>query len=527
MLIRERLAAELAAAVSRVRGDQADLPAIQLDVPPSPELGDFSSDIALTLARQSGDSAAQVAQALARDIPAPSGLLERVEVSSSGFLNFRLRPDWLETTLALILEQGDDYGRCPDLGNGEKVLVEFVSASPTGPLTVGHGRGAALGDALASVLEWNGYEVSRESYVNDAGHQFDRFGRTLEAHYLRELGKPAPMPLDGYQGEEVVELARRLRERLGDSLALLPAEERREQMAREGVAAVLAQQQQVLEQFGVRLDAWYSEHSLYAHGQVDAAVSALRAKGDAYDDEGAVWLRSVAHGDGEDRALIRSNGRPTYLAGDLAYHLDKRQRGFGRMIDVWNAEHAGYVQRTRAGIEALGIPEEDLEILIFQPVALKVQGTVVEGAMLAGNIVLLREVIEEVGRDAARFFYLRKPAGATLELDLDLAKRQDAENPYVAVRDAWRSANSGGSGDGTDDAGAQALLRRLATFPDEIRGAARERDAYRLTRYAVETAAAYERLRADRGSAPEKLARATAIVLRNTLRVIGVEPTGV
>lgn len=526
MLIRERLAAELAAAAARVRearGIEGEPGPVSLDVPPTPDLGDFSSDIALTLARAAGASAPELAAELARNIPSPSGLLERVEVSSSGFLNFHLRPDWLQTALAEILEQGDGFGRSPDLGRGEKVLVEFVSAYPTGPLTVTHGRGAALGDALASVLEWSGYEVARESYVNDAGRHMDRFGRTLEALYLRACGRPADLPLDGYTGEYVEELAGVLHTRLGSSLVDLSTEARRDRLEREGVAEVLNRQQAVLARMGVRLDGCYSERSLHESGKVSAVVETLRARGDAYDQDGAVWLRSTAHGEREDRALIRSSGRPSYLAGDLAYHWEKRARGFTRMIDVWNAEHQGYVQRTRAGIAALGIPQSTLEILIFQPVALKLQGSIVEGASAGGNTILLQDVIEEVGAAAARFFYLRKPAGTMLELDLDLARSPEASNPFVAVRQALSAAaERAGEGDvaAPRSPACAELMQRLASLPDEIRAAAREREPARLSRYLTDVAAAFERVRAENLADPV-LSRATGIVLRNALRVIG------
>lgn len=526
MLIRERLAAELGAALERAQAagevEAGAVRSIPLDIPPNSELGDFSSDLALSIAKVTRQPAAAVAEAIVRHLSVPSGLLERVEAFPSGILNLRLRADWLHEVLAEIRQQGETYGRNEELGAGKSVLVEFVSAYPTGPLSVSHGRGAALGDALANVLEWSGFRVARETYVNDAGGHMDRFARSLDARYLQAVGQEARLPLDGYSSEYLVELARELREKLGDAPATLPPAERVELLLREGVAAVLEKQRASLEKLEVQFDAWYSESTLHQQGGIDRVLERLRASGDAYDLDDAVWLRSTAHDDEVDRALVRSTGRPSYLAGDLAYHLDKKERGFDLLVDIWNAEHEGYARRTGSGLRALGFQDAELEILIFQGVALKLQGSILEGGALGGNTVLLDEVIETVGGEAARFFYLRRPAGSQLEFDLDLARLESAENPFYAVRDALRQARAAAAdGDlkGELDENSKALVRRLASLPDEIRMAARERDPYRLTRFAQEVAAAWNA--AGGPTAGGTLAQATATVLANTLKVLG------
>lgn len=534
MLIREKLAAELAAALKRAQENGTvpteGVPPVQLDVPPSPDLGDFSSDIAINLAKPGKVAAAPIAQAIAAELRVPT-LLDRVEVSSAGFLNFHLRGGWLDEAVAGVLEQGGSYGRAPELGDGQAVLVEFVSAYPTGSLTVNHGRGAVLGDALSNALEWSGYRVAREFYVNDAGRHMERFGRSLEARYRQALGENVELPQDGYSGEDIVDLARRLREELGGELL----SGHRDALRRAGAAAVLSRQRETLSRLGVEFNEWYSELSLLERGRINAAIEALKTSGHAYDRDGAVWLRSTAQGDEEDRPLLRSNGRPTYLAGDLAYHQDKRERGFDRMIDIWNAEHIGYVRRTRAGVEALGIEPDALEILIFQPVALRIDGMVVEGGAIGGNTILLDEVIDAVGPAVTRFFYLGRPAGTPLEFDLDLARLQGEGNPALAVLAARDRATELSEGAGDVNAeGLQALShpsetalkRTLAALPDEIRASVRERDPHRLARYAQETARAFSRFETDcpveAVEARRALAAATRIVLTNTLAVLGV-----
>jgi arginyl-tRNA synthetase len=542
MTVRETLAAALARAVEAARqsGELAteEAAAIEVDVPPTPELGDFTSGVAVTLARQSQLSPARAAELLAARLELPAGLLERVEVARSGFLNFYLKPDWLYAAVRAAREQRERFGRSEEPGRGSSAQVEFVSANPTGPLTVTHGRGAALGDALANLLEWSGYRVAREFYVNDASGLMERFGRSLEARYLQAVGQAeARVPLDGYQDAYLIDLAEAIRGEAGEEYASLPPEERLAAVVRCGRDLVTRRQRETLAAFGVRFDEWYSERGLHESGKVDEVLGRLRDAGLAYEREGALWLGSTRFGDEQDRPLRRSNGRVTYLAGDLAYHLDKFRRGFDRVIDVWGAEHQGYVGRTRAGMEALGCRRDALEIVIFAPVTPKVDGMVVEAPGQQGNNLTLEEVLADIGPDMARFFYLMRPAGTALDLDLDLARKETEENPLRQVWSACaRAAAAGGSPapDETDlsilDHPAEtALARRLSDFPDEVRAAARELDPHRLTRYAGETAAAFAAFSRDcppgdgaRGTARVALADAAAVVLRNTLAVLGI-----
>jgi arginyl-tRNA synthetase len=502
MIVRERLISALSAALVKAREAGSvtaeETPPIKLDIPPA-ELGDFSSDIAVTLSRQSRQPAAAVAEALAANLDVPRDLVDRVEVAGSGFLNFHLKAGWFDARVRDIRTLRDQFGRSTDLGDGSSVQVEFVSANPTSPLNVTHGRGAALGDALATVLEWNGYRVTREFYVNDSGTQMDRFGTSLEARYLQSLGHTdVQVPVDGYSGEYLMDLAGEMRERTGEEYAALPREQRLQAITRWGRDAVIRRHQETLSRFGVRFDEWYSETALHENGTLDEVLAVLRRNDHAYEADGALWLRSTRFGDEEDRALIRSNGRPSYIAGDLAYHLEKYRRGFDHVIDIWSSDHAGYIGRTRAGIRALGCNPEAVEILIFEPVFLKIGGTIVEGSAHPGNNTLLGEVIEEVGKDAARFIYLTRPAGSPLEFDLDLAKEQTPQNPYHEVRATLTEARGILAAAPLPEAETdlsplvnpveRSLLRRLSDFPDEVRAAARERDPYRITRYVRETA---------------------------------------
>lgn len=548
MLVRERLAAALSTAIARARQDGAlsgdDVPAIQMDVPPSPDLGDFSSDVARSLARSSRQTPSQVAETLATRLQVgasgadgdAAGWVERVEVSPSGVLNFHLRADWLQSALQAIRTEGSEFGRSSDLGNGQNVLLEYVSADPTGPLTLVHGRGAAVGDALANVLAWNGYQVTRESYINDAGSQMERFGRSLSARYLQELGRQETrVPVDGFPDEYVVELAKALRAEHGERYRDTPPGERLEAMKAWGRNAIVEQQRVTLTRFGVRFDDWSSERTVAESGLLGEVLNRLRDSGAAYEADGALWLASTRFGDTVDRALVRGNGRATYLANDLAYHLGKFQRGFHRVIDVWNAEHEDYIPRTRAGLRALGCEAEALEILIFAPISVKIDGVVVEGTQ-RGQGGFLGNVLDEVGHGVARFFYLLRPAASPLELDLDLARTDSSANPAWVVRQALERARREGLRAVVENETptlttpeALALARRLATFPDEVRAAARERDPYRVARYAQKVAGeldAYLDLSAEAESTTRPvLAEAAGIVLQNALTVLGAPLT--
>jgi arginyl-tRNA synthetase len=544
MIVKERLATALADALQKTQaasGSTANgAPEIRLDVPPSAAMGDFSSDLAVAVARASGQSVRQVAENLAANLEQERGLIQRIDISSSGILNIHLQPGWLQEVVREARVRREEFGKSDDLGQGKSVQVEFVSAYPTAPLTVLHGRGAAYGDALATVLEWNGYRVTREFYVNDAGSRFERFARSVEAEYLKQQGHSDVRPLvDGFQGEYLSQSVREIISRVGDRYVDLPAPERRRELGKLGLEAMLQQQRETLAKLGVEFDEWRSERDLLSGGLLKDALDCLREKGFVYETDGALWLRNSQLGDEADRPLVRSNGEPTYLAGDLAYHLDKYRRGFERVIDIWGPDHATYARRTRAGIQALGYSPEVLDILVLEPVTLKIDGQLVEGSSTGGNNIPLSEVIQEVGKETARFSYLLRDADAPLEFDLDQSRDDPAASPANRLRrvleqvrqlvaeeelpavDAPESLDA--------DPAATALRRSIAGFPDEVRAAARELDPSRIARYALELTVQIEEIITPRHTSgspaiPLGLLDAAAVVLGNSLTILGCAP---
>ncbi len=537
-MIKERLLSALSAAVAELAPGSA-APSAHLDVPPTPELGDFSTDVALQVARESRQAPAAVARALAeRLVPAEgsqlAALLDRVDVAPSGVLNFRLRSDWRETALHEACELGASFGRQDE--GGEKILVEFVSADPTGPLTVTHGRGAVLGDAICRLLEATGHQVSREYYVNDAGTQAETLGKSLDAALA---GRKEAL---GEYLETLASAFRAERASLGAAGIGSP-----QALAQTAAKVVVAEHRAVLERLGVRFDQWRSEAELHTAGRTDEALDLLRSGGHTYTSDGAEWLRTTAFGEASDHALRRGNGQLTYLAGDLAYHLDKFRRGYARVVDVWGTEHAHYVERTQAGMMALGIDPGSLEIVIFQPVRVRVDGMLVEGMASSsnglgnpsGNNVPLEEVLERVGPEAARWLYLSRPSGVSLELDLDKDRLSDPTNPSVRVRSALSRAQSASAANPLERASPQTaslsaasppqllLANLLVRFPDEVRAAAADREPAHLSRYALSVADAYLAVADDAtgaeadSSPPVLLSRATAVVLTNSLSILG------
>ena len=552
--VREQLRETLIAALAQAREvgvlQVESIPAFDVSVPPEQKFGDFSSNVALMLAKEAKLPPREVAQRLVHQLMGNgegSTLLEKVDIAGPGFLNFYLKPAWLYEVLRAIHAEGDRFG-CSDLGHGLKLQVEFVSANPTGPLSVPHGRGAAIGDSLARLLEATGYDVSREFYINDTGSQMERYGRSLAARYLELLGdESARMPEDGYQGEYVVDQARAILERDGDKYQNLSDEERLETFTRLGREANITQQRATLERFGVVFDEWVSEKSLHDSGQVADVIKELKAAGHAYENEGALWLRASAFGDDKDRPLVRSNGQPTYIAADLAYHRDKFERGFERVIDIWGPDHHGYIARTKAGVRALGYPDEALEVLIFQHVTLVLEGRAVKGSKRAGQIILLDEVMDEVGIDASRFFFLMRGANSPLEFDLELATKQERENPVYYVqyahartcsilREAEKRGVALADPQTTDLTPLKhpleiALIRKLAEFPEEVATAAEEQAPHRMTRFAQDLAAIFHgfyrdchvlNASPDVAAARMVLANAAGTVFRNVLHLIGV-----
>jgi arginyl-tRNA synthetase len=488
--------AELRSAVERaaraLRGGEPTGPEPTLDRPPKPELGDYSSNAAMLLAAPLGeaprDVAARLGAELERELSA-DGDLDRVEVAGPGFVNLFLSDEWYRRAMARLGELGASLGPAPT-ASPERILVEFVSANPTGPLHVGGGRHAAYGDALVRLLEAVGHTVEREYYVNDAGGQIQRFAASVAAQMTG--GEP---PEDGYKGPYIAALGGRLAAEgvdPGDSAALGAA----------AVELVLKDVQATLERFGVRFDSWVSERELYASGEVEAALEQLERRGHTYRSEGALWLRSSSFGDDKDRVLVRADGEPTYLAADVAYHRDKLDRGFEQLINVLGADHHGYAPRLRAALAALGTDPDRLEARIMRLVHIVESGERAQMSKRSGDFVSLDELIDDIGVDAARWFMLWRSHDTTVDLDLELARRESADNPvyYVQYAHARIASILRKAGGESGEAGAPTpgtalesaerdLVKRLLEFPAEVREAAARRAPHRICAYATAVAA--------------------------------------
>jgi arginyl-tRNA synthetase len=529
------------------------MPAFTVERPANPTFGDLSVNLAMVLAGEAKVSPRQAAQVLIDYVQFPANLVERVEITGLGFINLYLQPAWLYETLLEIHRQGSAYGRS-DLGQGTPVLVEFVSANPNGLLGMSHGRGAVIGDVLCAVLEAAGFAVSREFYVNDAaaGTQMVRFGESLMVRYLQELGQPLEFPEDGYHGNYVIDFAREIVERAGEDYLHLPAAERLELFTRLGTEAMVARQREVLARLGVEFDTWFHECTLFERGDVERALAMLAERGETYETEGAVWLASTHYGDDKDRPLVRTNGKPTYLASDIAYHLDKFDRGYQILIDIWGPDHNGYIARTKAAMAALGFDPDKVRVLIFQQAHPVREGELVMGGKRKGDIVLLSELIDQIGKDAARLCFLQAGADTDLNIDLDLAVKSAPDNPIYTVQHAHariagilRAAEERAIAlpdpfttdlSPLEDEAEVALIRCLADFPEEIRTAAELYEPHRLARYARQLAREfhlfYDRCPILPNDLPHAtraarllLLTATQITLDNTLALLDLTPT--
>jgi arginyl-tRNA synthetase len=409
------------------------LPEVAVERPQNPEHGDYASSFPLKLARATGVSPLTIAENMVGLI-APSPEIDTITVAPPGFINFTLKKDWLTRQVDSILAVGEAYGSI-DLGRGSRVQLEFVSVNPTGPLHVGHGRGAILGDALANVLTATGYKVEKEYYINDAGSQIDAFCRTLWARYQQCLGIDAEVPTNGYLGGYMIDLAKEIIAEKGDRFLALPESEAVLQLEQLGLDKVITLIRSDLELLGVTFDVWFSERSLYDNGQYQTALSRLRQGGYIAEKEGATWFVSTALGEDKDNVVVRGDGSPTYFASDIAYHYDKfLVRKFDTVINIWGADHQGHVPRMKAAVGALGIAPERLKVIISQLVTLRRGDELVRISKRSGDIITLREVVEEVGADACRFFFLSRTADSQMDFDLELAKKQSADNPVYYVQ---------------------------------------------------------------------------------------------
>ena len=486
-MVEQQLADALGAALGDLGIEAPE--AINLERPANREHGDWSSNVALACAKAADRNPRELAQELADRLnDDPPAHVETVEIAGPGFVNFRLAHGWLHDVLRDVVTQGSgDYARVED-PDGSRVMVEFVSANPTGPVHAGHARGAAYGDTLARLLRRAGHEVANEFYINDRGTQIELFGRSLAA---RKAGDPVPD--DGYQGAYVTDWA-----------AEMPDDA---DAAEWGLAHALADQEETLARMGVHFDVWFSERSMVDSGAIDTTLADLRERGVVYEDDGAVWLRSTDYGDDKDRVLVKSDGQFTYLLPDIAYHRDKFARGFDLLINVWGADHHGYVSRVKAAIEALGHPPDDLEIIISQLVSLERSGEEVRLSKRSGDLVTLAEVLNEVGPDAARFTFLLQSVDSRQTVDLDVISQQAMDNPVYYAQYAHarihsivaKASEAGVERDALGEADLSVLgherelelLRSLSQLPEVVAGAAAARAPHQVTTWVRELAGAF------------------------------------
>jgi arginyl-tRNA synthetase len=568
-MIKDELTSAVLAALkaAQAAGDlpATDLPAIAWEMPRNPEHGDWATNIALVLAKPLDLSARDVAAKLLAHLDTDGALIESARIAGPGFINLNLKPQWLAHVVRGIIAAGDAYGRSAERSKG-RVLVEFVSTNPNGPITVAGGRNAAIGDVVASLLQAVGYDVVREYYINDAlnSSQMVNFGRSvlhryrqLLGHELGVLDEAGEEPDWLYRGDYIGDIAQQIIDRCGrefedstgdDALTIQKFRELSQ-------GGMLEQQRADLEAFGVRFDNWFSEAVLHESGRVQQAIDELGKRGYTYEKEGALWFRSTACGDDKDRVLVRASGTPTYLAGDAAYHKDKFERGFDLTLDVWGADHAGYVARTKAVVQALGYDPARLAILLYQLVRIMKDGELVKSSKRRGDVLELKsDLVDEIGRDAARFFFLMRSPGSELDIDLELAKKTERENPVYYVQYAhariaqtlekaaeldagWRSKLGGADLGLLTQESEIVLIKKLSELPDEIGQAAAEYAPQRITQYARDLAALFHAFYDGGNRNPElrivssdpalqtarlALAEATRITLRNTLTLLGV-----
>ncbi|HET7033797.1 MAG TPA: arginine--tRNA ligase [Casimicrobiaceae bacterium] len=539
--LRTRLKEYLALGVAAIAPARADAP-IELGPPKQAQHGDFASNVALQHAKALKRNPREVAQALLAALP-PNDLVERIEIAGAGFINIFVTAAARQAIVTTILSERDDFGR-GHARRGERVMVEFVSANPTGPLHVGHGRQAALGDAIARLLEWQGAEVTREFYYNDAGQQIQNLALSVRARAKELLGEQAAFPDDGYHGEYIRELAQRYLDEIGRDLSDI------ESIRHFAVAELRKEQDRDLQAFGVKFDNYYLESSLYTDRRVDATVARLVQSGKTFEHEGALWLKTTDYGDDKDRVMRKSDGGYTYFVPDVAYHVTKWERGFTTAINVQGSDHHSTVTRVRAGLQATGIgaPPGYPDYIIHKMVTVMKGGEEVKISKRAGSYVTLRDLIDEVGRDAVRFFLVSRKAEAEFVFDIDLALSQTEANPVYYVQYAHArvasvmkqagiamnatSATLGGADLAPlTSAYEEALLRRLGAFPEELAAAARESAPHLVTAYLRELAAEFhsyynaERFLVDDPTTQRArlaLAAAAGQTIRNGLAVLGI-----
>ncbi len=522
---------------------------LKLEIPKDKAHGDFACNIAMMLAKPLKTSPRKIAESIVGNIE-KSEDIEKIEIAGAGFINFYLSHNYLYSVLKAVEEMGTDYGRI-DMGKGKRVMIEFVSANPTGPMHMGNARGGALGDCMASVMEYAGYDVTREFYINDAGNQIEKFGKSLEARYIQELcGNDAiEFPEDGYHGEDIRDHAREFIKLEGDKYLNVSSQERKEALVGYALEKNIDYLKTDLGKYRIFYDVWFRESTLHESGAVQDAIRRLSENGYTYEEDGAIWLDCTKMGLEKNEVLVRQNGIPTYFAADIAYHINKLEtRDFDLAIDIWGADHHGHVARMKGAMAAVGIDPNRLEVVLMQLVRLTRDGEVVRMSKRTGKAITLSDLLEDVSIDVARFFFNMRMAGSHLDFDLDLAVQQSSENPVYYVQYAHAricSIISALENEGVTvkafkdinpallkEESETELLKKLCELPEEIRLAAISREPARITRYAIELATAFHsfynacRVKGedtDLTDARLKLCAATATVLRGILKMLKID----
>ena len=503
-------------AVAKAQADgllpnEAELPQFTVEVPADPSHGDFATNAAMVSAKAFRKAPKMIADAIIASLELENTSFLKAEVAGPGFINFYVKNTWFASVVSEVLEKNKRYGRT-SYGSGEKVNIEFVSANPTGPMHMGNARGGAIGDSLASAFDWAGYDVTREFYINDAGNQIDKFGKSLSARYLQHFKgeEEVPFPEDGYHGHDIVERAEEYTELNGDKLLNVDEEERKQALINYALPKNISKMKSDLEKYRIIYDVWFHESSLHESGAVKDVIKKMTEKGATYEKDGALWYKATDYGEEKDEVLIRQNGTPTYFAADIAYHANKMAvRGFTKCINVWGADHHGHVARLKGALTAMGLDGDSLDVVLMQLVKLTRNGELVKMSKRTGNAIALSDLLDEVPIDAARFFFNMREPGSSLDFDLDLAVEESSKNPVYYVQYAHAricSIIKNIEAEGIkvrscteqelcllSDPAEIELIRSLASFPEEIIKSALSYDPARLTHYAVDLATRFHK----------------------------------
>ena len=507
--LKEKIVAAVNSAVASGELPQADMPDFIIEKPQDKKNGDFSSNIAMAGARAYKKAPRMIAESIVSNLDLEGTLFEKAEIAGPGFINFFLSDEYYAKILKDVVESGENYGKS-DYGEGKKILVEFVSANPTCPMHIGNARGGAIGDCLASVLQYAGYDVKREFYINDAGNQIEKFATSLEVRYLQACGKDIEMPEDAYHGADITEHADNFKAQYGDKYADAPSEERRKALVDFALPQNIAGLERDLGKYRITYDKWFRESTLHNDGSVERVIAALKEKGATYEQDGALWFKASEYGNDKDIVLIRNNGLPTYIVPDIAYHYNKLvTRGFDKAIDVLGADHHGYVPRMKAALTALGLDADRLDIVIMQMVRLVRDGETIKLSKRSGKAITLNTLLEEVPIDAARFFFNLREPNSHFDFDLELAAKQSSDNPVYYVQYAHaricsilkRAKEQGVEiTDPTMDelklltsSEERELITHLSALTDEIISAAKNYDPAKITHYVIELATLFHK----------------------------------